>query len=100
MSFNNFLLTKHIFLDRVTVDDPLWTGAKNTGDTMMSGVLSVIATIARYVGIGLAAIGIWMFIHSLQESDGQGKGRAVLFIVAGAAMFLMKSILNAIFKGV
>lgn len=68
------------------------------GDDIMSGMLGVIATVARYAGIGLAAIGIWQFVNALQEGDGQGKGRAILFIVAGAAMFLMKSLLTAVFQ--
>ena len=70
------------------------------GDNIMGGFLGVIATVARYAGIGLAAIGIYQFIHALQEGDGQGKGRAVLFIIAGAAMFLMRNLLEAVFGSV
>lgn len=88
-----YLALNNIFL-AVTADEIKDAGQ---GDNIMSGFLSVIATVARYAGIGLAAIGIYQFIHALQEGDGQGKGRAVLFIIAGAAMFLMKTLLNAVF---
>lgn len=103
MSIRRLLLMIQVFLGtQVTVDEGSlsWGGAKTKANGMMSGVLGIIATAARLVGIGLAAVGVWHFIHALQESDGQGKGRAVLFIVAGVAMFLMKTILTAIFKNV
>lgn len=87
-----YLLMNKLFLD-VSAKD---LGSTTEGDNIMSGFLSVVASVARYAGIGLAAIGIYQFVHALQEGDGQGKGRAVLFIVAGAAMFLMKTLLNAI----
>lgn len=93
-----YLMLTNLFL---AVNADTAVGADDgKGDKVMSGFLSVIATVARYAGIGLAAIGLYQFVHALQEGDGQGKGRAVLFIIAGAAMFLMKTLLNAVFSGV
>ena len=89
-----YLALSNIFLG-IQVQD--LTDSEGRGDTIMGGFLGVIASVARYAGIGLAAIGIYQFIHALQEGDGQGKGRAVLFIVAGAAMFLLKTLFTTIF---
>ena len=93
------VMTKlYLFLNAwlLTVKDP---GSTTEGDNIMGGFLGVIAGVARYAGIGLAAIGIYQFVHALQEGDGQGKGRAVLFIIAGAAMFMMKTLLGMILGG-
>lgn len=70
-----------------------------TGTSVMSKVLGVIAALARYFGIGIVAVGAWQFVHAMQESDGQGKSKAILLLVAGVAAFAMGAILKAIFGG-
>lgn len=66
------------------------------GNTIMSNLIKQLCTLAGYVGMVLAAIGIILMFMGFKNEDAEGKHRAGLVIVAGIGLLSMGAIMNAI----
>ena len=82
------------FLDTTTTFTGLGGSFQTDGSTLMNNFVTVVGTLGQFLGAGLVVVGGWQFVHAMQESDGQGKSKAVLFIVAGIAAFSLTTILK------
>ena len=69
-----------------------------TSQKIMDNFISVVGFLGTYVGAGILIVGIFQFLFALKDHDGDGKSKAINFIIAGAAFFALGMILNAIFS--
>ena len=60
--------------------------------SIFGNIIGVILDLVRYVGVILAVWGVVQFFLALRNEDGDSKARAGLTIVAGVALFAIKSL--------
>lgn len=68
-----------------------------TSSSIMKGFLVAVAYIGSFVGIGLTIVGVIQFLLALKDHDGDGKSKAINYIIAGVAFFSLGIILGIVF---
>lgn len=69
-------------------------------DTMMGGIIGVVFTMARYVGIFLLVYGIWMTIQGFKDDTVDGKIKGITMCVIAIALISLKTLVSAALPGV
>ena len=72
-------------------------GAKDNGGAL-DGVLDIILTVARFAGIVLGAWGAVKLIMAFKDQDANGITSAIILIVVGVALTLIKTFVGSIFN--
>lgn len=67
-----------------------------TMEGIMTKLLDIIFTIARYVGIVIVAIGIFNFVLAMKDENADGQSRGIKFVVVGIALVALKALMNPI----
>ncbi len=68
----------------------------NTGmdlDSMMGGIIDIIIKIALYVGIALAAGGVFSWVLAYKDENPDSQARALRLVVVGAALMGLRGLL-------
>ena len=73
-----------------------WIG-NLTSSKIMKGFLVAVSYIGAFVGIGLTIVGVVQFLLALKDHDGDGKSKAINYIIAGVAFFSLGIILGIVF---
>lgn len=69
-------------------------------DTMMGGIIGVVFTMARYVGVFLLVYGIWMTIQGFKDDTVDGKIKGITMCVIAIALISLKTLVSAALPGV
>ena len=75
--------------DQVTINDGM------NIDSVFSSILGIMFAMARYIGIALFAWGTVMFFIAMKNDEPESKSKAIMTLVAGAALFSITWILSA-----
>ena len=63
-------------------------------DTLFGNIMELIIKFATYVGVGLAAYGIFSWLNAMKEENPEGQSRAIKVIVIGGALIGFRGILQ------
>ena len=61
---------------------------------VLSGVVNIIFTVARYVGIVLGISGIFQLILAYKDDNADGQSRAVRLVVVALVLIGLKTLVN------
>ncbi len=76
----------------------LGSGDQIGNGNLVSNVVDIIGVIAKFAGVLLAAYGLFKLIMALKDQDSNGITTGVILIAVGAALFMFKTIVNAVFN--
>lgn len=63
-------------------------------EIMITSIITLILTIARWVGVVLLVWGIFQMVMSFKDENAEGKSRSMLFIGSSIALIGLKSLLT------
>lgn len=85
-----------MFCPDVTISDP--TAGDATMDAVFGSIISVILSIARYMGIGITAYAVISLLLALKDENADGQSRATRFVIVGIALVAAPTLLKAVLK--
>lgn len=73
---------------------------KNSGsntNNMLGNIISIIAMIARVVGVLLGVYGLYKLIVAFKDQDANGITQGIVLLAVGIILIFFKNIVNAVF---
>ncbi|MFT4144380.1 MAG: hypothetical protein QM644_07965 [Mobilitalea sp.] len=72
-------------------------GAENTSN-MLGNIISIIAMLARVVGVLLGVYGLYKLIVAFKDQDANGITQGIVLLAVGIILIMFKTIVNAVFN--
>lgn len=79
-----------------TYDVSSTTGENASADTLMSNVIGILLTIARYAGIALLVYGIYEVVMSFMQQQPEAKTKGIIMAICGIVLIALKSLVNLV----
>lgn len=66
------------------------------GGTAMTGIVNTLIAIARFVGVALAAYGVYEVVQSFMQNQPEAKTKGVVMVACGAAMIGLGPLIHGV----
>ena len=71
---------------------------KVNGSNALTGIIDTLCSIAKYVGVALAAYGVYEVVQSFMQNQPEAKTKGIVMVACGAAMMGMKTLVDNVLK--